>query len=42
MVQITLKKLSKHIGHALTVNEAADFVYIWCEECDEKIYMTWK
>ena len=42
MVQITLKKLRKHVGHTFSVDEAADFIYIWCKECDEKIYMTWK
>ena len=42
MPQITLKKLRKHTGHTFSVNEAQDFVYIWCEDCREKIYMTWK
>jgi hypothetical protein len=40
--QLTYKKLKNHIGHPITVNDSAEWVYIWCKDCEEKIYMVRK
>jgi hypothetical protein len=36
---ISKTAVRKHIGHTITINDSAEWTYIWCEDCESKIWM---